>query len=234
MTQTITIKDPGAPATEKQVSFLNSLIKDRECPSVAERFELAQKLGFLGKGAASSLIDAALKAPKKTAPATGTFLVAQVPETLTPKTPEPAVVALTEAPAFGYYDIDGTLYHWDVTGKDYKPTLRRLFVVVNYDGTKKGSWKKTGGHTAGQSPQKISMTFTPYAGKGYNKSAVTAGTWVPGIIVKAVQAGIVPLTQDEAAAKGKAFTFCIRCGATLTDPVSVADGIGPVCKGYWS
>jgi hypothetical protein len=33
----------------------------------------------------------------------------------------------------------------------------------------------------------------------------------------------------EAGTLGKQFGFCIRCGATLTDPVSVAQGLGPVC-----
>lgn len=36
-----------------------------------------------------------------------------------------------------------------------------------------------------------------------------------------------PLT-DEAA--GMVLVFCVRCGAPLTDPESVARGIGPICK----
>lgn len=37
------------------------------------------------------------------------------------------------------------------------------------------------------------------------------------------------LTSDEAALLGQALGMCIVCGATLTDPESVARGIGPVC-----
>jgi hypothetical protein len=39
--------------------------------------------------------------------------------------------------------------------------------------------------------------------------------------------------MEQAAVQGKMMGFCIRCGATLTDPVSVANGIGPVCATYW-
>jgi len=37
------------------------------------------------------------------------------------------------------------------------------------------------------------------------------------------------VTADEAALLGQALGICIVCGATLTDPESVARGIGPVC-----
>jgi hypothetical protein len=57
---------------------------------------------------------------------------------------------------------------------------------------------------------------------------------VPKVLADAVLAGAKPLTLEQVGAMGKAFTFCVRCGATLTDPVSVANGIGPVCITYWS
>jgi Family of unknown function (DUF6011) len=237
MTQTtIQIKEPKAPATLAQINFLESLIKERECPTVAERYAFAK--GFLTKGAASTLIGEAKAAPKK-APATGTFVVAEIPATQTPKVPA-AEPVLDGCPAFGYYEIDGTLYYWDVTGKDVKPTLRRLSVVTNYDGSKKGSWKKVyGGQTAfgngtSTKAQKVEATYTPYAGKGYQKIPQTSQVWVPGVLVAGVLAGAQPMTSAEAGAIGKKMTFCIRCGATLTDPHSVANGIGPVCITYWS
>ena len=37
------------------------------------------------------------------------------------------------------------------------------------------------------------------------------------------------LTASEAAMVGQAWGMCVVCGAALTDPVSVARGIGPVC-----
>jgi len=44
------------------------------------------------------------------------------------------------------------------------------------------------------------------------------------------------MTLDEAAAFGKLYGQCCVCGRTLTDEVSIANGIGPVCagKGWWS
>jgi hypothetical protein len=222
MTQTFTITDPQAPATEKQLAFLTSLVKDRDCPSVAERFRFSTTVGFLAKGAASKLIDEALEAPKKTAVATS----ANIASALTLSEPQ-----LTELPAFGYYDIAGTVYHWDVTGKDLSPTLRVLAKITNWDGVVKGSWKKFNAPWAEYKlGTKITGTWN-YKGKG---PQITKLATVPKVLADAVLAGAKPLTLEQVGAMGKAFTFCVRCGATLTDPVSVANGIGPVCITYWS
>lgn len=42
------------------------------------------------------------------------------------------------------------------------------------------------------------------------------------------------LNRERAQALGKLYGFCIRCGATLTDETSIAQGMGPVCAGRWS
>ncbi len=39
------------------------------------------------------------------------------------------------------------------------------------------------------------------------------------------------MTIEEAKAFGVEYGFCVWCGKFLTDPVSVAQGIGPVCAG---
>jgi hypothetical protein len=223
MTQTITIKDPQAPATPAQISYLTSLVKKHECPTVEEKFRFAQKMGFLAKGAASDLISQALAAPTKQALATP----ANIASGLTLAEPTPVATATEVAaeltmPAWGYYDIDGTIYHWGVTAKDSYPTLRKLSIVTNYDGTKKGKWAKA--YVKWDPKMQIAATWVPYMGKGYNKSEITKMVTIPAQLV-----GKTPMTLDEAAAKGKAFTFCVKCGATLTDPISVANGIGPVC-----
>jgi hypothetical protein len=70
-----------------------------------------------------------------------------------------------------------------------------------------------------------------YAGK------ILGGRWtVVGGTVQAAKilAGIAPLTETETGKLGKQFGFCVRCGRLLTDPVSVANGIGPVCAKYWA
>lgn len=244
MTQTFTIHEPKAPATEKQISFLTSLIKNRECPAVAERYTFAQ--GFLTKGAASKLIDEALKAPKKTGNVStvqdwgqaktvqaaanqveNPTLADQMAATLAEAKP-----VLTELPGMGYYQLDGVLYYYDVTGKDWSPTLRRLVITTTYDGKKKGSWKKVA-PTYG-SP-KVTGTWLPYGGKHFAyKTEITKTIYVPKSFAEAVLAGAKPLTKDEAGALGKKFGICIRCGALLSDPVSVAQGLGPVCITYWS
>jgi hypothetical protein len=46
-------------------------------------------------------------------------------------------------------------------------------------------------------------------------------------------AGLAPMTAAEAAAYGKSHGYCMVCGKLLTDPESIARGIGPVCaKGF--
>jgi hypothetical protein len=46
--------------------------------------------------------------------------------------------------------------------------------------------------------------------------------------------GLMPeqkMTLEEAKAWGALYGTCVRCGRTLTDERSIADGIGPVCAG---
>lgn len=232
MTQTtIQIKNPSEPASEKQIHFLfDVLLVERDCPTTAEKARFAKTVG-LTKGVASKLIDEALKSPKKGAKAA-------VPTALLlPKAEEPKPVSLTDLPAFGYYLITDaytgkpTVYYWDVTGKDLYPVLRKLTKVTQYDGKVKGKWSKI--NAWGSNAVQVSATYTPYAGKGYNKTPVTKTVSVHKILADAVLAGAKPLSMEQAAQQGHMLGFCIRCGATLTDPQSVAEGIGPVCKTYW-
>jgi hypothetical protein len=222
------IKDPTLPATPAQLNFLANLIKERDLPTICERARFAIDLGVLTKGKASEFISALTKAPYVVAhpplQQTAKPVITEVPVTVPAATQQATLTApcVTELPAWGYYDIDGTIYHWGVTSKDHYPTLRRLHVVTNYDGTKKGSWKKA--YIKWDPKMQVEGTWMPYDGKGYFKGELTKKITVPAQLV-----GKTPMTLDEAKAKGKAFTFCVKCGATLTDPVSVANGIGPVC-----
>jgi hypothetical protein len=227
MTQTITIKEPKAPATPAQLNYLKALVEKRDLPEACERYQLAVKLGALTKGGASSLIDQLLKAPMKTT------LTGVNGNTFTAVTPAPVpqveTPVLTECPAWGYYDIDGKIYCWSVTSKDAFPTLR-VFSAPYWGGVK-WTWKKAS-YASGKPAVKAQGTWTPYAGKGYyGKNAVqkTSTVQVPGVLAEAVANGIKPMTIEELGAKGKQLNFCVKCGAQLTDPVSVAQGIGPVC-----
>jgi hypothetical protein len=229
MTQTITIKDPQAPASLAQVNYLTSLIEKRDCPTVAERFAFAQSIGLLHKGAASKMIDQALASPMKKTPVK--TIDQQVTEHDAALAAAKTVTAALDAcPAFGYYEIDGTVYYWDVTGKDIAPQLRKLTKITQYGGAVKGSWKKV---YAGYSAPSVAATYTPYAGKGWSKVETTKMIKIPAVLTAAVLAGAKPMSMEQAAQQGKMMGFCIRCGATLTDPESVAAGIGPVCKNYW-
>lgn len=54
--------------------------------------------------------------------------------------------------------------------------------------------------------------------------------YAPGLGHKIASDGMVPVTLAEAAAWGHMHGICFVCCRQLTDPQSVADGIGPVCK----
>jgi hypothetical protein len=231
--QTITIKDPESPVTPNQAGFLAKLVKERDNAEAIGRYKLLTALGTLNKGTASGLIDDLLKSPKiGAAPVSFTYpdgskgtttapvAAAFVPVTATPVAPKP--VDLPRCPEFGYYDVDGVLFHWGVTSKDFGPMLRRLVTMTNYDGVKKGSWKKT--YVGYANGVKTTATWLPFAGKkiGYNEKTVTI--WAPQKLM-----GLHPMSLEQVKAKGKEFSFCIKCGALLTDPFSVANGIGPVC-----
>lgn len=225
------IKDPQAPATPAQVSYLTSLVEKRDDDAICERFKFAQIVGFLAKGTASEMIDALLKAPMKAAktPAQQYGATVQqiaqafdVPVGILTSDPTPAPV-LAEAPAFGYYLVGDQLYYWDVTGKDFSPTFRKL--QAPYYSGQKYSWKKA--YVSYTTSTKMQVTYKPYGGKKGHPEKTTP-VYVPSLLV-----GQQPLTKDQVAAKGKELNFCVRCGAALTDPVSVANGIGPVCATYW-
>lgn len=236
---TLMIKDPAAPATDAQINYLESLVSQRDNRQVAERYRLMKTLGAVTKGQASEWIDTMLKAPKKTSqPNTvqdwAKAKAVQAAATLLAVEPKPQ---LTELPAFGYYMIDGQLYYWDCTGKDAYPQLRRLAIVEAYNystGTysKKGSWKKV--YSSFSTSLKVTGTFKPYGPKSTWAEKTTTVS-VPKVLGEVVLGSAAkPLSEEETGKLGKQFGFCVRCGATLTDPVSVANGIGPVCAKYWA
>lgn len=51
--------------------------------------------------------------------------------------------------------------------------------------------------------------------------------YAPGIVQKLNPSTLI--TRDQALSLGAEWGICVRCGRCLTDPTSVADGIGPVC-----
>lgn len=41
------------------------------------------------------------------------------------------------------------------------------------------------------------------------------------------------MSLEEAKEFGQIYGVCCRCGRTLTDETSIANGIGPICEGLW-
>lgn len=217
----MTIKDPKAPATPAQTSYLESLVTQRDLPAVCERYALLKGLGAVTKGQASAWINELLAAPKKTAK-TPAQAYADSAQAIAAAYVAPAPVCtpqlIVAIPTAGYYEIDGTLYNWEQQKKDYSIQLRKLVLPTTsyWGGTTKAKWMKV---------------YTKYG-----TSTKIGSSYVPNFLLEAVAAGAKPMTMEQAAAKGKALNFCVKCGAQLTDPVSVANGIGPVCAktGMWA
>lgn len=78
----------------------------------------------------------------------------------------------------------------------------------------------------------VHLVVTGKTGNRYAKKLVNPGhkprwDYAPGVIKDLVD--LTPLTLEEAAAFGHLNGYCLACGRNLTDPVSVQNGIGPVC-----
>lgn len=73
------------------------------------------------------------------------------------------------------------------------------------------------------------------SGNLYAKELVQGGfVYAPGIIKRLNESH--RMTLEQAKEYGALYGTCCVCGRTLTDEVSIANGIGPVCagKGWWS
>lgn len=210
-TSTVTIKDPKAAATLPQISYLKSLMDNRDNDTVINQARYALACNALTKGMASSFIDKLKASPVKAkAPVYAYNLPASTEKAV--ETFTPAQPAQLPTPAFGYYQIPDiykagseALYCFDSfkVGGSSKVKLMKLKHTEVYDYklgkyVPKGKWA--------------------YAGSSYT--------------AKKLLAGAAPITVKQAAEIGKLVGFCIRCGRTLTDPESVANGIGPICASY--
>jgi hypothetical protein len=74
---------------------------------------------------------------------------------------------------------------------------------------------------------KLSGTGNLY---GMARTPTATGFEYAGSIARMRMTGARRLTMAEALTLSAAWGECVRCGRTLTDPNSVAAGIGPVCR----
>lgn len=218
-TKTFTMS-PTDPASAKQLSFLETLLAKVPASHIKPKFQYAVASGVLLKVQASAWIDELIplaKAAPKVAP------VAVVPVAV----PVAAIDAVTTkvsiagashtytavataapaplpVPEEGYYMVGETVYYFATKKMKYSSVKKLMRLHTKTVYTEQGP--KLKGSWRG-------------IGGSYQASKVLAG--------------LTPMSLVEAGLLGKKFGFCIRCGAFLTDPVSVANGIGPVCATYW-
>jgi hypothetical protein len=119
-----------------------------------------------------------------------------------------AVIEELPTPEFGYYQAGENLFHFEMMPA-YKGSSKmapKLFKLI------KG------------------QVYSPKAGK-----VVPKGKWQfagGALDGKKKLAGATKISVAQAGKLGLSYGFCIRCGRYLSDPVSVANGIGPVCQSY--
>lgn len=248
MSQPSTVKTPFIPATDKQVSYLKSLCEKRDNADVIDLALLCMESGVLSKKSASAFIDKLITSPyKKKAPAAAAAYKAQfspaVQAALAEKVkvhentggividnasgladkvltatiadfeqqmpvgfiPEPEKPVVVPEPAYGYYKVGNALYCYD----EFKTKYGSKIKVMKLQ--KKQAWSNKLGK------------YVPKGSWVY---------WSSKWQAKNLFAGQTVMTVNEAKAQGLALGFCIRCGRTLTDPYSVANGIGPKCITY--
>lgn len=97
------------------------------------------------------------------------------------------------------------------------------------------SWNK---HTVGSLTKTKLMKLHVYSAFDAQGNKVAKGKWIyygGTYQAKKILDGLSKLTVEQAGKLGKKYGICIKCGKTLTDPVSVDQGIGPVCikTGIW-
>lgn len=225
-------KQLEGPASVAQISYIDGLLKKKQDPSgigmkwavlkmtgaIKESGGSWTTSGTLSKQQASDWITALIAAPKQVV-ASVTFDAA------------PPVVGPLSAPApkiAGDWSFQDSPQQVAVPEEGYYEIAEGHYagIYAFLTKTKKGTF---GGKVSTKVLMKLSIK-TMYDG-------TKKGSWAKyGYVTtaKKVLAGQSPMTKADAMAFGKKYTFCIRCGAFLSDPVSVASGIGPVCAGYWS
>jgi hypothetical protein len=222
-TKSFTIKEPTAPASQAQANYLTSLCDQAPDYELTPIIRYALTAQLANKGQASKWINvmipvaAAAKQAAKTAKLSAPIAVVtpephpfataatNVPSAFTTATVQPAAV---EPAKLGYYEVPSA------TGGE--PTIYYFAEKKTKYGTKKVLMK-------------LFLKTDYYTGK-------QKGSW-RGIgssyTANKALAGQTPMTKEDAGNLGKKFGFCIRCCAFLTDPVSVANGLGPICITYW-
>lgn len=72
---------------------------------------------------------------------------------------------------------------------------------------------------------------SPTTGNMYTKELLATGwEYLTGGINYLKNHTYSKLTLDEAKDLGKIYGFCVACGRTLTDEVSISRGVGPICE----
>jgi hypothetical protein len=119
-----------------------------------------------------------------------------------------AVAEELPTPEFGYYQAGESLFHFEMMPvfKGSQKLAPKLFKLI------KG------------------QVYSPKAGK-----VVPKGKWAyagGALDSKKKLVGAAKISVAQAGKLGLAYGFCLRCGKYLSDPKSIAAGIGPICQTY--
>lgn len=219
------IADPNTPVSPAQREYLVNLFDSYKSYAGQEhalraKFDFQVAALIQSKGQASAWIDQVKQ--DRNAAKTSSFENLYSPSNhaavtftaLTPKLQQGSLTTtVTPLPAYGYYNVDGTVYEWAKGNPAAKQIskkydrLRKLHVSKSY------TMKDEDGE-----PKVLKISWVKYGGLSAAKKYLT---------------GCVSMTAKEVGALGKKYGFCVRCSKALSDPISLKNGLGATCLKYW-
>jgi len=231
--------------TEKQESYLTALLSSRVCPAAVQgEYDFLKALDVRAdKATATRWITALQTSPYKAiqygaqAPAIHTTM------NVSPAFPD-AKLAAGLAPATPAVDtVSNTVHGYTAAVSHYpgKPAAKSTYEI--FQEMELGFYTVTGGeathHNYGDSDTAVylvSIKKNKY-GSGHKivkrlyRDYANRPKWMAMGTSAAVNAigGMAPVDINKVAALGLSWGFCLVCSRHLTDPFSVANGIGPVC-----
>jgi hypothetical protein len=218
------------PASDKQKAYLAALLDSRICPEQVE-------------GERNFLAALSVEADKPTHTRWITALQSAPYAQKLTVTPQPTPAVDTVSPQNQYGDTV-TVSH--VLAADLAPVVAKPYAKSTYEIFQEmelGFYTVTGGentyHNYGDTDTAVylvSIKKGKYSG-GYKivrrlyRDYANRPKWMAMGTSAAVKAigGTAPVDINKVAALGLSWGFCLVCSRHLTDPFSVANGIGPVC-----
>lgn len=193
-----------AAATEKQISFIASLVAERDLTALASQVEAARDdvaARTFSRADASALITALLEAPRAAAP----VQTAELEE--------------------GMYVRDGSIFKVQRAVHGSGNLYAKVLVRETHEG-------RCAGHLPDNDPSAFDAPWSYCSDEATCSRWVDGETTVTFEYAAGAVGRLTPnhkMGLEQAKEFGALYGTCVVCGRTLTNEDSIAAGIGPVC-----